>query len=291
MFKFQKMGGRIDLADAKHTKCPLLLLLIVSFCISLVDGFSAPIFSSHRVDLRFRDSSTDNYLKSNMSGSGIEPEMKEESGKVAQGMQTGRAKVNEIDFCMAPSDLSISGAISSSAYTMSSQKNMYDSSDISLEEAEPKQIISLTRALNSASNRGLRRIMLSRTWPSAEALNQSFRQVLAAEKASSDTGSEEIDDDSNGPKCPIPRPVLNILMGRQLKTNKQSPVGKADIIQTKGAFKKGRTDEEWISDQIAVFSQTYGELPGYDLAEAYLECILSLATSGIESPKVTEVST
>lgn len=40
---------------------------------------------------------------------------------------------------------------------------------------------------------------------------------------------------------------------------------------------------------METFRSSYGALPGYPLADAYLECILSLATSGVESERVKEV--
>jgi len=52
---------------------------------------------------------------------------------------------------------------------------------------------------------------------------------------------------------------------------------------------KSRTDEEYVTDQLNNFRERYGNLPGYSFAEAYLESILSLATSGKESPRVQEV--
>ena len=64
----------------------------------------------------------------------------------AASPQNVRAKVNEIDFCIAPADVSMS-----------------------------RKSSSLTAALNNASNRAVRRILLSRSWPSAEALNLSVR--------------------------------------------------------------------------------------------------------------------
>ncbi len=76
-----------------------------------------------------------------------------------------RGKVNEIDFCIAPADVSLSRSYSTSADPSTSDKSL-----------------SLTRALNNASNRAVRRILLARSWPSAEALNLSLRQVLAAER-------------------------------------------------------------------------------------------------------------
>ena len=193
-----------------------------------------------------------------------------------------RGKVNEIDFCMAPSDVSLSRAYNTLA-TSDGDNN---------DDSQQQQILSLTRALNSASNRALRRILLSKAWPSPEALNRSLRQVLAAETKKEESSPSSTDQ----PKCPIPRPVLNILMRKSMSKSGGNSNGDGrsdgDIIQTVAITpekKQGRTDEEWVFDQIAAFRETYGSLSGYSLAEAYLECILSLATSGEESPKVAEV--
>jgi hypothetical protein len=48
--------------------------------------------------------------------------------------------------------------------------------------------------------------------------------------------------------------------------------------------------EQYVEDQIKAFRERYGSLAGYDYAEAYLESILSLATTGKESPRVKDVS-
>ena len=48
-------------------------------------------------------------------------------------------------------------------------------------------------------------------------------------------------------------------------------------------------EQKWISNQIAAFRESYNALPGYDQAEAYLESLLCLATSGTESDRVAEV--
>jgi hypothetical protein len=161
-----------------------------------------------------------------------------------------RGKVNEIDFCIAPADVSLSRSYTSA------------------------QTTSLTRALNNASNRAVRRILLARSWPSAEALNRSLRQVLAAESKGSNIDFQQ---EQRSSKCPVPRPILNILVRRDKYSTK-----------TNEGF-KGRTDQEYVADQLTAFAQRHGTLPGYKMAEAYLECILSLATSGVESPRVNQV--
>ena len=170
-----------------------------------------------------------------------------------------RGKVNEIDFCIAPADVSLSRSYLSAAAATASTT---------------EKSLSLTRALNNASNRAVRRILLARSWPSAEALNLSLREVLAAEKRS-DIPLEE----GSTPKCPVPRPILNILVRQRGESGGE-----------KEPRPRSRTDEEYVADQLQAFRERYGAVPGFALAEAYLECILSLATSGLESPRVSEVS-
>jgi hypothetical protein len=54
--------------------------------------------------------------------------------------------------------------------------------------------------------------------------------------------------------------------------------------------KQQKTDKQWIQDQMEAFRLNYGQVPGYyEYADAYLECILDLATTGIESDRVSEV--
>eukprot|EP00978_Attheya_sp_CCMP212_P018658 scaffold51514_cov38-Attheya_sp.AAC.1 len=289
-----------------------------------------------------------------------------------------RAKVNEIDFCMAPSDVSLSRA-----YATTTSVSSFVSADIECDvpipsaDVEPQvdpspndilggasssspqgtspssqQTLSLTRALNSASNRAVRRILLSRSWPSAEALNMSLRQILAssnqnqnqqeqssatANTISTTTESEEqavvlettpeaavaAEDDVENSKCPVPRPILNILMRRQGKAGADGATAElaavtndettdpsssssssqdetttattanttATVVVNNNDQKKNkqRTNEEYVRDQMEAFRTNYGAVPGYSLAEAYLECILSLATSGVESPRVQQV--
>ena len=240
-----------------------------------------------------------------------------------------RGRVNEIDFCMAPSDVSLSRYYNS--YKKVNNSSDFLSSDSSDDKvnmgtakanvddiSDSSQAVSLTRALNNASNRALRRILLSRSWPSAEALNLSLRQYLSSsssQSADSVMSNEKneissIDDDEvpESIKCPIPRPILNIIMRRRedsnsidspqkdvLRTDKTNSVTVQSMESsnqpTKYSTKRGRTDKEYVMDQISLFRESYEEVPGYQLAESYLECILSLATSGEESPKVKEVST
>ena len=125
-----------------------------------------------------------------------------------------RGKVNEIDFCIAPADVSLSRSY------------------LQTKSANPEiRILSLTRALNNASNRAVRRILLARSWPSAEALNLSLRQVLKAD--SNKSAETEI---LSASKCPVPRPILNILMQRRADTLEENKEG--------FPIPRSRTDQE-----------------------------------------------
>lgn len=169
-----------------------------------------------------------------------------------------RGKVNEIDYCIAPADVSLSRA--------------YEQSSKDTDNPAPKAL-SLTRALNNASNRAVRRILLSRCWPSEEALNSSLRLAVAAEKEA----QKDRQASGSTAKCPVPRPILNLLMRKKTSSaSASSPLS-------------GRTNEQYVADQMISFRGRYGSLPGYNYAEAYLESMLSLATSGDESPRVKEV--
>lgn len=159
------------------------------------------------------------------------------------------------------------------------------------------QTLSLTRALNTASNRAVRRILLARSWPSAEALNLSLRTVLGQQSqqeeqllATKETEKEEEEDKA---KCPVPRPILNILMNRREGDASSSNMS-SDVTNIKdGSNPTPRTvldkEKQWVATQLAVFKESYQNIPGYEAAEAYLECILSLATGGVESDRVVEV--
>ena len=143
---------------------------------------------------------------------------------------------------------------------------------------------SLTRALNTASNRAVRRILLSRSWPSAEALNLSLRAVLMRqrerEEAAADAGTlarkggGEEEEEEDGMKCPVPRPILNILMNRRGEPGTSDPAEPA--AQTLLITSSEERERQWVATQISVFRDSYGNVPGYDLAEAYRRaCCLS----------------
>jgi hypothetical protein len=198
--------------------------------------------------------------------------------------------VNEIDFCIAPADVSLSRAYGIAAETGTAASS---------QEGVP---LSMTRALNDASNRVVRRILLARSWPSAAALNESLRQVMAAEKereAAKLTGKTEPESTAveEPAKCPVPRPILNVLTRRfnknKNKNKNNAPAGEAAQqpvpVPDPAPVPRSRTDAEYVADQLKAFQARYGDLPGYLFAEEYLESILSLATTGVESPRVAEI--
>lgn len=200
---------------------------------------------------------------------------------ISSAALAARSKVNEIDFCIAPADVSLSRAYDP---TGSIQKENVNKIGVEL---------SLTRALNNASNRAVRRILLARSWPSAEALNLSLRRVAVAtskrleekknEKEEKEQESDSVISSSSSAKCPVPRPILNIITRQQ----RNSPIPKQQRIVPPKA--RSRTDQEYVADQIKSFRDRYGSLPGYEHAEDYLASILSLATSGRESERAVRV--
>lgn len=207
-----------------------------------------------------------------------------------------RGKVNEIDFCIAPADVSLSRAYGIG--TSSTTSAPLTAGTTTTIVADPP-LLSLTRALNNASNRAVRRILLARSWPSAEALNLSLRRAAAAEKerergaASLAAAGGGGNDDGAMMKCPVPRPILNVLTRKRDSQRASDNYGggrqPTQSQQPQQPAPRSRTDAEYVADQIQSFRDRYGELSGYQYAEAYLESILSLATAGIESPRVQEV--
>ena len=206
------------------------------------------------------------WVLSGVAGADIEQEEQSDtSPNIVGKAMLYRGKVNEIDYCIAPADVSLSRAYDQGG------ANIQSDPDDSL----PKTL-SLTRALNNASNRAVRRILLARCWPSEEALNTSLRLAAEAEKLA----QKEREASGSTAKCPVPRPILNLIMGRG---------GDSSTSGGASSGPKGRTSEQYVADQIISFRERYGSLPGYQFAEAYLESVLSLATSGEESPRVKEV--
>jgi hypothetical protein len=113
-------------------------------------------------------------------------------------------------------------------------------------------------------NANVRRIMLSRSWPSKEMttvlLKGSTRQVSGnAAKL----------------KCPVPRPILNILT----KSRSGNDAGGMD-----------KTSMETAPRQMKAFRDAHPKGgAGMEQAEAFLECVFSLSVDGVESEKVSEV--
>jgi nitrite reductase/ring-hydroxylating ferredoxin subunit len=213
------------------------------------------------------------------------------------GINSRGAKMNEIDFTLAPSDVSLSRC-----YQMAKEVSEQSSAAAAVaKEEESESTLSLTRALNTASNRAVRRILLARSWPSAEALNLSLRTVLMQQQQQQQQQSGEnakqeqvtTEDENDKMKCPVPRPILNILVKNRRTesadavTSKNNSNAKTDDNPTPRTSKE--REEQWIANQIAVFRESYKTTRGYDQAEAYLESILGLATSGVESERVKEI--
>lgn len=230
-----------------------------------------------------------------------------------------RGKVNEIDFCIAPADVSLSRAYGAAATTgtataandeaagaasaTGAATSSPETADDAAASTSSSPLLSLTRALNNASNRAVRRILLARSWPSAEALNLSLRLSAAAEKereltrlsASAAASAALSPSSSSEAKCPIPRPILNVLMRKRRHKLQQGIEGGEDGGSGRDGDRsngppvpRSRTNEEYVADQIRTFRERYGDLTGYAYAESYLEAILNLATAGIESPDVEE---
>ncbi|KAK1735563.1 Rieske protein [Skeletonema marinoi] len=211
------------------------------------------------------------------------------------GINSRGAKMNEIDFTLAPSDVSLSRCYQMAKDNQSTKKEEEEEES----ESSAAQSLSLTRALNTASNRAVRRILLARSWPSAEALNLSLRTVLMQQQQQQQQGdsnagmvkqeqrTENGEEENDKMKCPVPRPILNILVkNRRTESDVNTTNEKRDDPTPRTSKER---EELWIANQIAVFRESYNTAPGYDQAEAYLESILGLATSGVESDRVKEV--
>jgi hypothetical protein len=212
-----------------------------------------------------------------------------------------RGKVNEIDYCIAPADVSLSRAyIKDESNNSSNDDDKSNNADT--DSSAAPQTISLTQALNNASNRAVRRILLAKCWPSEEKLNWSLRLAATAEKQTEE--ARQAAGTTSTAKCPVPRPILNLLMRRGESSSsssssitKTTTTSKDSTISSSTASSGGssssstrsRTMEQYVEDQINAFRERYGSLAGYNYAEAYLESILSLATTGKESATVKEV--
>ena len=273
------------------------------------------------------------------------------------GINSRGAKMNEIDFTLAPTDVSLSRCYQMSERNNSNNNNNNNAEDTATSprtksQTTSQQSLSLTRALNTASNRAVRRILLSRSWPSAEALNVSLRAIAIQQQQQQQQRKKKAEKDGLLPyaanasrlvaaqqqqqqqqqqptqveanasssttidkmKCPVPRPILNILMSRRAGgsgggTNDSNiasatPGGDDNVSTTATATTSTMTqistseerEQQWVNNQIADFYNTYGgksessdASSGYNEAEAYLESILSLATTGIESERVVEL--
>lgn len=117
------------------------------------------------------------------------------------GINSRGAKMNEIDFTLAPADVSLSRCYDGAGGGDSAQG-----------VSPVATASSLARALNAASNRAVRRILLSRSWPSAAALNRSMRKVLQQQEQ--EAAATLRAEGGNKKQCPVPRPILNLLTGR-----------------------------------------------------------------------------
>jgi hypothetical protein len=204
----------------------------------------------------------------------VDPAAAEGSGADASALL--RSKKNEVDFTIAPADVSLSQAYGRMSGSSSSTTTTTTTTAAASTEEAP---VSLTLALNNASNRAVRRILLARSWPSPEALNWSLQQVAQAERR-----AQEQTPSSGGAKCPVPRPILNVLTRQRRNaaaSKRPSPVSSRP---------KSRTDAEYVADQVRSFRARYGKLTNYDQAEDYLEAVLSLATAGVESTGVAALT-
>lgn len=260
-----------------------------------------------------------------VTGADIEQDTDETPPQVVGDTIIYRGKVNEIDYCIAPADVSLSrayGQTTSSTNTVTAIVAATDgkgTTGTAVDNTTPTSMLSLTQALNNASNRAVRRILLAKCWPSEEALNKSLRLAAAAEKQAQANAAAK-NKDASGAKCPVPRPLLNLLMrkgsttessggsssrsggGTSSSTPPPPPssskgteiggpytTGTAPVPTPSTAQLKTRTNEQYVKDQIVAFQERYGMLEGYQYAEAYLESILSLATTGKETSRVKDV--
>lgn len=242
---------------------------------------------------------------------------------------SARGKVNEIDFCIAPADVSLSRSYKDAEMTTTTTTTTATSTTTTAAAAATTttttatSTMSLTRFLNNASNRAVRRILLARSWPSPEALNRSLRQVMSQQKQQqqqthqqleeaeeeeqeqddSTTTNEQQQEKKRRRRSLVPRPILKVIMRQrdkrvkkqQQEEEEEDEEGTTSEEEALDNNKEAppppplRTDDQYVADQLENFRSLYGSVAGFSMAEAYLECILSLATSGDESSRVNEV--
>lgn len=296
------MEKAITILPTTMTKCTQLLVLLFAIASSpnkYCHAFTTPVVSSSRIAAATTAASTVTLaVEPPTATTVVEEEVVDFEGVVANaanaaastsssdesvsatkrvGINSRGAKMNEIDFTLAPTDVSLSRS-----YQMIKDKNGSSPSPVAV-TAQTSQSLSLTQALNTASNRAVRRILLSRSWPSAEALNLSMRTVLMQQQQKEEIAKAGLiaHEDNDKAKCPVPRPILNVLMnkkGEPITSNSTSPAPTA-----------AEREQQWIQNQIADFRESYSAIPNFNQAEAYLESVLSLATSGTESERLADV--
>ncbi|GMH93804.1 hypothetical protein TL16_g12727 [Triparma laevis f. inornata] len=140
---------------------------------------------------------------------------------------------NEIDFCLSPSDTSLSSTPT------------------------------LTSTLNIFTNAAIRRITLSRTWPTTSTLNTLLLE--------DDTKANSKKTSKCPVKCPVPRSILNILTRKR-----PSPLKRSTLLST--------------PQQLKSFESLHDEgMPGWKEARDYLVCVCSLCNESVESERIEEV--
>lgn len=150
------------------------------------------------------------------------------------------ALVNEINFTLNPTESSLAYS-----YSLLGQQ---------------QSIQSLSRHLNTATNRALRQIVLSRSWPSSEVLTALINNA-------------DNNDELSRAKCPIPRPILKVIM-----LGKVSP----SPPQQTTPFDPSLS----LSQHIKLYRSRKDNVVA---AEVYYECVLSLALEGTEGERINEV--
>jgi len=146
--------------------------------------------------------------------------------------------INEIDFCLSNLDSSLSLAASDRP--------------------------SMTSFLNVATNRALRRIILARSWPSEEKLSELLN--------SDEDGDEQAAGGKSGKKCPVPRPILKLIM-----LGRSSPPPPQESCNQQIISRLLPSDNLPIAAQLNSFEEIYNGLPNFKSARAYYETVLSLS--------------